>query len=94
MPALPDNESDRRVAGQGLGIIREHEAKQHMQPIRFKVCKVNVDTNQELAVRYKISAIPALLIFHEGKLVARHDGATPEATLRQELAALHEAARR
>jgi thioredoxin 1 len=26
----------------------------------FKVCKVNVDTNQELAARYKISSIPAL----------------------------------
>ena len=27
----------------------------------FKVCKVNVDTNQELAAHYGISSIPALL---------------------------------
>jgi thioredoxin 1 len=54
----------------------------------FKVCKVNVDTNQELAARYRIGSIPTLLIFHQGKIVARHEGVTPEATLRAELAAL------
>lgn len=53
----------------------------------FKVCKVNVDTNQELAARYNISSIPALLIFHQGKVVGRHEGITPEAALRSELAA-------
>jgi thioredoxin 1 len=53
----------------------------------FKVCKVNVDTNQELAFRYGISSIPALLIFKDGKIAARHVGVTPEATLRTELAA-------
>src|SRR5262249_46533304 len=53
----------------------------------FKVCKVNVDTNQELASRYGISSIPALLIFRNGETVARHVGVTPEATLRTELAA-------
>src|SRR5437879_6394286 len=51
----------------------------------FKVCKVNVDTNQELAVRYGISSIPALLIFKDGQIAARHVGVTPEATLRTEL---------
>ena len=53
----------------------------------FKVCKVNVDTNQELASRYGISSIPALLIFRNGEIVARHVGVTPDATLRTELAA-------
>ena len=48
----------------------------------FKVCKVNVDTNRELAARYDISSIPALLIFKDGKISARHVGVTPEATLR------------
>jgi thioredoxin 1 len=51
----------------------------------FKVCKVNVDTNQELAARYEVSSIPALLIFKNGKAVARHVGVTPEATLRAEM---------
>jgi thioredoxin 1 len=51
----------------------------------FKVCKINVDTNQELARHYGISSIPALLIFKNGKVVARHVGVTPEATLRAEM---------
>lgn len=51
----------------------------------FKVCKVNVDTNQELAAHYGISSIPALLIFKGGKVVAWHVGVTPEATLRAEM---------
>lgn len=54
----------------------------------FKVCKVNVDTNQELASHYQVSSIPALLIFKGGKIVARHIGVTPEATLRAALAKL------
>ena len=51
----------------------------------FKVCKVNVDTNQELASHYDISSIPALLILKDGKIAARHVGVTPEATLRADL---------
>jgi thioredoxin 1 len=52
----------------------------------FKVCKVNVDTNQQLAARYDISSIPALLIFKDGRIAAQHVGVVPEATLRAEMA--------
>jgi thioredoxin 1 len=51
----------------------------------FKVCKVNVDTNQEVANHYGISSIPALLIFKGGQIASRHVGVMPEATLRDEL---------
>ncbi len=51
----------------------------------FKVCKVNVDTNQALAAHYGISSIPVLLIFKNGKIAARHVGVTSEATLRADL---------
>jgi thioredoxin 1 len=60
----------------------------------FKVCKVNVETNQKLAARYHICSIPTLLIFHQGKIVARHDGVAHEAPLRSELEALQATARR
>ena len=56
----------------------------------FKVCKVNVDNNQELAAHYNISSIPVLLIFSDGKIAARHVGLTPEATLRAEMQRLHQ----
>jgi thioredoxin 1 len=48
----------------------------------FKVCKVNVDTNQELAAHYDVASIPTLLLFAGGRIVARYTGVTPEATLR------------
>jgi thioredoxin 1 len=56
----------------------------------FKVCKVNVDTNQPLAAAYRIDSIPALLIFKNGKVAARHVGVTSESTLRKELKRLTE----
>lgn len=51
----------------------------------FKVCKVNIDVNQEIANHYGVSSIPTLLIFKGGKVAARHVGVTPEATLRADL---------
>ena len=56
----------------------------------FKVCKVNVDTNQELAAHCRISSIPALLIFKDGQIAARHVGVIPEATLRAEMERLRQ----
>jgi thioredoxin 1 len=51
----------------------------------YKVCKVNVDKNQELAARFGISSIPALFIFYGGQIVARYVGVTQEEALRSEL---------
>lgn len=34
-----------------------------------KVCKVNVDKNQNLALKYNIVSIPTLLFFKNGKIV-------------------------
>ena len=51
----------------------------------YKVTKVNIDTNQELARHYGVESIPTLLIFKEGRIAARHTGVTPESTLRAEL---------
>ena len=51
----------------------------------FKVCKVNLDKNQDLAHHYQISSIPAFLIFKGGQMAARHVGVTAEETLRSEL---------
>lgn len=39
-----------------------------------KVVKINVDSNQELAVRYQVNAIPTLLVFNNGREAARHTG--------------------
>ena len=54
----------------------------------FTVCKVNTETNQHLAAKFDVSAIPLLLIFRGGKVVRRYEGVTSEETLRADLAAL------
>ena len=40
----------------------------------LKVGKVNVDDNQELAIKYDIMSIPTVLIFKNGELVNRFIG--------------------
>ncbi len=34
-----------------------------------KVCKVNVDENQELAIKYDIMSVPTLVFFKNGEIV-------------------------
>jgi thioredoxin 1 len=46
----------------------------------IKMVKLNVDENQELAMNYGIRSIPSLLIFREGKEIARTVGAATEQT--------------
>lgn len=43
--------------------------------------KLNVDENMQTANKYRISAIPTLLIFKNGKLVDRQVGALPRSIL-------------
>ena len=40
----------------------------------FKVGKVNVDEQMELAMRFQVSSIPMLVVFKDGKAVAKSVG--------------------
>ena len=51
----------------------------------FKVCKVNTETNPQLAAKFQVSAIPLLLIFRDGRVVRRFEGVADEASLRSAL---------
>ncbi len=51
---------------------------------KLTVAKVDVEANQELAAEYQITAIPALLLFSEGKVVKRITGAKSKSALRAE----------
>lgn len=52
---------------------------------KFKIGKVNVDENQELASRYGIMSIPAFKIFKGGKIVKNIVGVQAKETLKSEL---------
>ena len=43
-----------------------------------KVCKVNVDTERELASTFKVMSIPTLVVMKGGKIVNRAMGARPK----------------
>ena len=47
---------------------------------RIKVAKLNVDENQEIAMKYGVRSIPSLILFKGGKEVARTIGAAPKET--------------
>jgi thioredoxin 1 len=42
---------------------------------KVRVAKLNVDENQEIAMKYGIRSIPSLLLFKEGKEIGRSVGA-------------------
>ena len=48
---------------------------------RVKVGKVNVDNAPELAARYGITSIPALLLFNKGEVVRTSVGFVPKAAV-------------
>ena len=47
----------------------------------IKVCKVNVDEEQELAISYGVSSIPTVILFKDGKVSATSVGYRSKAQL-------------
>jgi thioredoxin 1 len=45
---------------------------------KAKMCKLDVDNNQQTAIQYGIRSIPTLLIFNRGQLVDTIVGAVPK----------------
>lgn len=44
----------------------------------IKVCKINVDEEQELAAQYNVMSIPTLMVFQQGQVVNQALGARPK----------------
>ena len=47
----------------------------------LKVGKINVDEQMELAMRFQVSSIPMLVVFKNGKAVAKSVGYRPKAEI-------------
>lgn len=52
---------------------------------RVKIGKVNVDTEQELAAQFGVTAIPTLLFFKSGEVVEQMRGLKSKRALRESL---------
>ncbi len=68
----------RMVAPIVEDFAREYEGK-------LKVAKVDVDDNQNLAIKFNIMSIPTLGVFKGGQLVERIVGYMPKAELKRRL---------
>ena len=55
---------------------------------RVKFCKLNVDENRQMAMKYQVMSIPLLLFFKAGQQVESVLGAVPETMIRPKVEAL------
>jgi len=64
-----------------LGPLLEKFAKEGQGS--FRLARVNVDENPNLALRYAVHSIPAVKAFRDSKMVAEFAGVQPEPRLRE-----------
>ena len=55
-------------------------------PDKITILKLNVDENPELAMKYQITSIPAMKVFHGGEVKTTIIGAKPKFALEKDLA--------
>ena len=79
VPVLVDFHADWCGACQTLSPALERLARELPEA---KIVKVNVDQNPRLAARYRVSAIPNLLVFKHGQITAEHVGLADKDQLR------------
>ena len=77
-PALLDFYADWCGPCRMVSPIVDEIAEEHSE---FKVGKVNVDEEEELAMRFGIMSIPTLIVFKDGKPVRQTMGVQPKAAI-------------
>jgi thioredoxin 1 len=55
---------------------------------KVKFCKLNVDENHQMAMKYQVMSIPLLLFFKDGEQVDSVLGAVPESVIQPKVKAL------
>jgi thioredoxin 1 len=66
-----------------VDLIIDELAQEYSGRVTF--AKVNVEENQNVAVRYGVQGLPTILIFKDGKPFSQINGAKPKAELKKRL---------
>ena len=66
--------------------ITEKLSEEYAGSVKF--CKLNVEENSQMAVKYQVMSIPLLLFFNGGQQVDSVLGAVPESFIRPKVKAL------
>jgi thioredoxin 1 len=69
-----------------LAPVTEKLAEAYAGKVKF--CKINVDENPEMSVKYRVMSIPTLIFFKGGEQKDNSLGAIPEAALKPKVEAL------
>ena len=82
-PVLIDFYADWCGPCRMVGPIVEEIAEEHPE---YKICKVNVDEEAELAAQFGVMSIPSLFVLKNGEVVNHTMGAQPKARILELLA--------
>ncbi len=55
---------------------------------KLKVAKVNVDEEEELAIKFRVSSIPMLVLYNKGELISTFIGYRPKNEIIKEISGL------
>lgn len=69
-----------------LAPVTEKLAKDYAGKVKF--CKLNVDENPEMSMKYRVMSIPILVFFKGGQKADESLGAVPESMIRPKVEAL------